>query len=124
MTTLMDDGGMELSEITDVEQVITQVQQVNSERPRSAWSFYVDLSDPRSPHLVVGLNGDRGVSTFWDGQRSYVPRDGANSEPVDYWLGGHHSQLGEGVEITAEQVLATVREFARTGQRPTCIEWT
>lgn len=61
--------------------------------------------------------------TWWGGSGTYGPADGANKDPVDYWLGGHHSQLGTGLELPADRALAGLREFLVTGQRPTCIEW-
>lgn len=121
MTTaeLLDDGGMILSEVTDVDEVIALLQKANHDRPRQLWEFYTDGVSVHAPSLGVGLDGERGV-LFWPG---YRPADGSNREPVDYWWAGHHSPIEAGHEVSARQVFNALREFLTTGKRPTCIEW-
>lgn len=112
-------GGMELSEITNIDDVIDFLQKLNAESPQQCWSF-----SGESSALDVGLNGERGALTWWDGATEYKPADGSNAKPVDYWLAGQdHGAFGVGHEISAQRVLGALREFLTTGERPTSVEW-
>ncbi|SDP87355.1 Immunity protein Imm1 [Actinopolyspora xinjiangensis] len=120
---LLTEGGIDVGELPADLDVIDLLQEANERQPQQAWSFFVNISDGAATEFSVGLDGDRGVVTWWDGQDSFRPAHGSNTEPVDYWRGGHHSQLPAGYEISAEDTLAALREFLRTHECPTNIEW-
>lgn len=121
--TLLADGGIDLNDGADPDDVIRYLEQTNTELPRQAWGFHVEISKRGAPVLRAGLNEDRGALTWWDGRTAYHPAHGSNTEDVDYWVAGHHTPFPSGVEVPAPDVMAAVREFLTTGQRPTCVEW-
>ncbi|WP_338597411.1 Imm1 family immunity protein [Saccharopolyspora sp. SCSIO 74807] len=120
---LLEEGGVEVSAIDDRAAIVEALQRANRDQPKQAWTFFVNISERRAPKLSVGLDGDRGVLTYWDGRTSYRPANGSNTEPVDYWRGGHHAQLAEYKEISADQVLSALDEFLASRRQPTCVEW-
>lgn len=120
---LLTDGGIDVRDLPDGFDVIGTLRQANAQRPKQAWTFYLDVEDRRAPTLSVGIDGTRGVLTWWDGSTSWRPAHGANTEPVDYWRAGHHSQVRAGHEIPADDVLSALREFLATRNRPACVEW-
>ncbi|SFD93474.1 Immunity protein Imm1 [Actinopolyspora alba] len=120
---LLTEGGIDVGELPADLDVVETLREANERQPQQAWSFFVNIADAASPEFSIGLDGDRGVVTWWDGQDSFRPAHGTNTEPVDYWRGGHHSQLPEGHEISADDALTALQEFLRTHERPTNIEW-
>lgn len=79
--------------------------------------------------LTVGVRGSMGA-LLWQDEEAWLPDDGdvpangLNADYVDYFSGGrHHNPMPPHTELPVEQVLEAVTEFARTGERPTCVEW-
>ena len=53
-----------------------------------------------------------------------VPAGGNYTHWVPYFSRyGHHFDVPSGAELPIATVHAALREYARTGQRPTCVEW-
>lgn len=120
---LIEEGGLDLSVGADPDEVARRMQQLAADGPAQLWSFRVDMTERGSNSLLAGLSQEVGALSWWDGQRGYHPVNSSNAQPVDYWMAGHHTQLRNGTEVPAADVLAAVREFLTTGRRPTCIEW-
>lgn len=120
---LTDEGGLDLGTGADPDEVTRRMQQLAADGPPQLWGFYVDMTKRGSPALSAGLRGECGMLSWWDGREGYHPAKGENTGDVDYWLAGHHTPMPPGTEVPAADVLAAVREFLTTGQRPTCIEW-
>lgn len=120
---LLEEGGVEVSAVDDRAVVVEALQRADREQPKQAWTFFLDISERRATKLSVGLGGDRGVLTYWDGRTSYRPANGSSTEPVDYWRGGHHAQPAEYNEISAEHALEDLEEFLASRRQPTCVEW-
>ncbi|MEU6129382.1 Imm1 family immunity protein [Saccharopolyspora sp. NPDC047091] len=124
MEELLEDGGTQVSDLEETPEEVAEVlRRADHERTQQMWSFYTDIDNTTAPTLKVGLNGERGALIYWDGKTAHLPADGSNPEPADYWWADHHAPFPRFSEIPAEAALQVTREFLRTGQRPTCIEW-
>ncbi|MEV4597037.1 Imm1 family immunity protein [Amycolatopsis sp. NPDC049253] len=87
------------------------------------WWIYAGQG-PGTPHLVVGLRGDRGALVWQENGAAHLPADGAGAASADYFsLQGGHFPQPAGSEVPAELVLRAVREFTRTRVRPECVTW-
>ncbi|GAA4879950.1 Imm1 family immunity protein [Saccharopolyspora cebuensis] len=76
------------------------------------------------PVLTVGLRREVGALLWDHGTTAFRPVDGTNDEDADYFLGNRdHSPFPPRTELPIDLVLTAVREYARTGERPTCVEW-
>jgi Immunity protein Imm1 len=121
---LLTEGGADVRSLPDHVDLIGLLRTANVENPKQSWTFYLDPADRRAPSLTAGLNGDRGTLSWWDGRTVVRPTLAtATGRYVDYWNGGHHSQVDAGEEIPAEYVFAAVAEFVATHRRPICIQW-
>lgn len=120
---LLRDGGIEVREIADHDEVVSALQQSDADRPRQLWTFYTDIESSSAPSLTIGLNGEIGALEYWDGQCSHLPAEGSNPEAADYWWGGHHSPVDPHAELPAPEALRALREFLRTHRMPACVDW-
>ena len=72
--------------------------------------------------LIIGFRGDVGMcywSTLSPGDA--VTAGGDNAEPVLF--GSYDILVPPGAEIPVALVLDAADQFARTGERPTCVQW-
>lgn len=118
-----------------VEEVIAELRsvgrQTSSDDPFGfAWIFPKHRSFDIFQHvdqLHVGVRGDVGT-LYWSGESgSFVPTGGGYSHWVEYFTGGYENGVflnADGVELPLDAVLDAVREYARTFQRPECVNWT
>lgn len=53
----------------------------------------------------------------------WLSYDPDNREPVEFTAGGEEWKPASDVVISFEDMLHCVREFLRSGERPTCIQW-
>lgn len=108
--------------------LIRQLRDANEHRAGQSggflWFFY-RTPDDDSCVLHAGLRDDRGVLQWFDndGGNVFLP-GGSNVDDVDYFSTfGQHFPMDRGTEVPIEHVHAAVAEYARTGQRPTCVDW-
>lgn len=86
--------------------------------------FLVTEPDVEAPCLVVGVRGEVGALEWIDDER-LVPADGLNPQWSPYYtVHLHDNSMPPSAELPLETVLAAAEEYVRTGQRPTCVEWT
>ena len=122
---LIDDGGGDVRELdTDAHEVVEVLRADAAASPAgTAWTLFVSAPDSTTPHLNVGVSGDRGILSWWDGTAMWVPESTTvTGRFVDYFRAGHHAQFDAGREVSAEQVFKAIEEFLTTRQRPS-IEW-
>ncbi|WP_406690369.1 Imm1 family immunity protein [Saccharopolyspora sp. ID03-671] len=123
------------AEGTPVEDVVSELREVGGQTSKHdktgfAWRFPVRRSMDifeSVDELYVGIRGEVGT-LLWSGEsESCVPTSGEFSHWVEYFSPtGYETGVfrnADGVDLPLETVLDAVREFARTGQRPTCIAW-
>ena len=80
--------------------------------------------DVEAPCLVVGVRGERGALEWIDDER-LVPANGMKLEWATYYtVHLHDNSMPPHAELPLATVLAAAEEYVRTGQRPTCVEWT
>lgn len=76
------------------------------------------------PSLAVGMRRDRGALLWCEQDDKFVPVTGTNSGHADYFTwDSHHFCFSPGGEEPIDVVHEAVREYVRTTQRPTCVEW-
>ncbi len=94
----------------------------------SMWNLAAGPTDPKSPDQVAlnfGLNNNTGALEWNEGDASLVPCTGTNIEWTTYYLAGmHDTPVPPHAEVPTDIVFAALQEFLRTGERPTCLEWT
>ncbi|TCO49833.1 Imm1 family immunity protein [Actinocrispum wychmicini] len=121
---LLADGGADLRSLPLDLDLVDLLRTANAQRPKQAWTFYLDPSDRLAPSLTVGLNGPKGFVRWWTGKATLRPEMATlTGEYVDYWSGGHHFQSDIGEEVPAEYVFAVVVEFVATHRRPAWLRW-
>jgi hypothetical protein len=121
---LLAEGGADLRTLPSDLDLVGLLRTANAERPKQAWTFYLDPSDRSAPTLTVGLNGRVGFVQWWNGKKTVRPSMVTTTGSyVDYWNGGHHFQCDAGEEVPAEYVFAVVAEFVATHRRPMCLRW-
>lgn len=110
------------------DELIRQLRDANQHRagqPGGFLWFFHRAPDDNSCALHAGVRDDLGVLQWFDndGGSIFLP-GGSNVEDADYFSTfGHHFPMDPGTEVPVEMVFSAVAEFARTGQRPTCVEW-
>ena len=88
------------------------------------WLLRHGTDDMAAPGLAVGVRGAVGAVSWFGETITEIPEGGSNQEWVEYYLpSGHDNSMPPGSELPIEQVLTTVEQYARTGTRPTVIEW-
>ena len=77
------------------------------------------------PCMAICLNGKRAAITFFrnEEREMWLSYDPVNQEPVEFTAGGEEWKPASDVVISFEDMLHCVREFLRSGERPTCIQW-
>jgi hypothetical protein len=77
------------------------------------------------PCMAICLNGKRAAITFFRNEEGemWLSYDPDNQEPVEFTAGGEEWKPASDVVISFEDMLHCVREFLRSGERPTCIQW-
>jgi immunity protein Imm1 of predicted polymorphic toxin system len=128
-TDVLDNGEVLLSPNLDVEQLVNGLAEHDQRRHKPdcgvAWFFQHEPGSEDAPTLALGVRGDTGALMWFDAASALVPADGTNTEHVDYFTAeGHVMVMSPGAELPVAQVQQALREFARTQQRPTCINWT
>ena len=109
---------MELDDETPLDATDVRVT-LNEQRTTDHVVVY--LVHPNGAELAVGFRAGRGVC-LWDlyGDAA-VTTGGTNGEPVVY--GATEIPVPAGAEIGAASVIDAADEFAKTGARPTVVEW-
>lgn len=122
------------AEGVSVDDVISGMRKVNESLDRGgktgfAWDFpaqrSTDIFD-QIDTLSVGIRGQVGTLIWHDATGGYVPTGGDDVRGVDYFIGGHHHgafQDADGIDLPIDRVFEALREYARTGTRPTGVEW-
>ncbi|PKW16718.1 Imm1 family immunity protein [Saccharopolyspora spinosa] len=125
---VLNDQEVQLTPAMDIEEIIRGLADHDQERQRPeaglAWFF---LHEPHedAPTLTLGVRGTIGSLMWFDATSALVPADGTNTEYVDYFtIDGHMMVMSPHAELPIARVHEALREFARTQQRPTCIDWT
>lgn len=126
---VMDRDRVNVSEYADDEaQLISQLRDANQHRAGQSggflWFFH-RAPDDNSCVLHAGVRDDLGVLQWFDNDEGniFLP-GGSNVEDSDYFSTfGHHFPMDPGTEVPIEMVFSAVAEFARTSQRPACVEW-
>lgn len=124
-----------LADRTPVEEVISELGEVNATLSRSApagfaWVFPVrEITDPfdEVDTLCVGIRGEVGTLLWYDESGTYAPTGGEYTHWTEYytWHGHDHSVFpnADGVDLPISAVYAALREFAHSGRRPTGVQW-
>lgn len=109
--------------------LVRQLLEANQHRtgqPGGFVWFFHRSPDDDSCTLHAGVRDDFGVLQWFDndGDEVFLP-GGQNTDQVDYfsWF-GHHFPMDPHTEVPIDLVLRAVAEFVRTGERPTCVDWT
>lgn len=112
----------------DHDELVKQLREANEHRaamPGGLVWFVHRSPEDDSCVMNAGVRDGRGALEWIDNERGevFLP-GGVNVEDVDYftWF-GHHTPMAPGTDVAVELVLRAVAEFARTGERPTCVEW-
>ncbi|MBB5153507.1 hypothetical protein BJ970_001041 [Saccharopolyspora phatthalungensis] len=112
---------------TDVDQLVRGISEHDQKRTKPecgiAWSFQHQPGDD-TPTLMFGVRCETGALMWFDATSALVPAHGTNHDHVDYFLAGAHLMvMPPGAELPIAQAHEAQREFVRTGQRPTCVDW-
>jgi hypothetical protein len=96
-----------------------------STTPDAAFVWFFQLGAGEwAPTLAVGIRGEIGALTWYQGNEGFVPADGSNQEDVDYWMwSGHEAPMPPQSEVPISVVYAALEELVRTHERPTCVDW-
>ena len=75
--------------------------------------------------LGIGVGGDLAAVAYWESEDPpYFESVGQlRLEPVAYSFEGHHTELAGDTHVPLEDALEAVRQFVRTGDRPTAVDW-
>jgi Immunity protein Imm1 len=122
---LLGEGGADLRDLPADLDLIGLLRAADRDHPcGQSWTFYLDASDHRAPTLSVGLRGQLGTLSWWDGTTQFVSTMVVQTgNHIDYVNGGFHHQVDAGEEIPSDYVFAALAEFVATRTRPTCIRW-
>lgn len=124
--TLTREPSYDVTTISDAGPLIEMMHAVDTERaaPDAGVVWWLYSSDDSEHELIVGVRDDRGCITWSEPTRSLVPHYGLNAEPVEYFtLDGHLYVQEPGSEVPVDVMWEAVREYIKTGERPTCLEW-
>ncbi|MCK2240895.1 MULTISPECIES: hypothetical protein [unclassified Crossiella] len=126
LLALVDDGGADVHGL-DPAAVIEILSSTAQAGPNQAWALFADPVDyAEARRLTVGLSedGQHGWLSWWDGYRRWEP---ISVQPtgrwVDYWNADQHLQVDEGQHMAAATIVAVVREYLQTLDRPASLEW-
>ena len=98
-----------------------EIMQGLSQGMNEAWVY----DESPYPCMAICLNGKRAAITFFQNEegKMWLSYDPDNQEPVEFTAGGEEWKPASDVVISFEDMLHCVREFLRSGERPTCIQW-
>lgn len=129
--TLLDQMTIDIASLSDGTDLVDTIRSAARDSdPEWGTSWVLVSGEGTMPsaqrnQLLVGVRGDVGAVTWHEpGKRAMVPRDGRNREHVDYSLADlHHTPMPPRSELPLTDVLSAVAEFARTGERPSVVNW-
>lgn len=120
---------IELDDLDPDVDLVALIEQTSKVDLQCAWLWNItsttdDVPWYQQPALIVGVRDESTGALVWDDDPGFVPAQGSNTAPVDYMLGGaHHTPVDIGAEVPMSVVLDALREYLRTRQPPTCVEW-
>ncbi len=126
LTSLAARDEIEIAAIQQPGDLTTALTTVNDQRGSSSGRVWFLITEPdiEAPYLVVGVRGEVGALEWIDDER-FVPANGMNNEWGTYYtVHLHDNSMPPHAELPLATVLAAAEEYVRTGQRPTCVEWT
>lgn len=125
LTALTARDEIEIATIRQPGDLTRALATANDQRGSSSGRVWFLVTTPgvAAPCLVVGVRGEVGALEWIDEER-LVPTDGLNPEWVVYYtVHLHDNSMPPHAELPLATVLAPAEEYARTGRRPTCVEW-
>lgn len=132
LPALLRTDGFNVADDLDTDTLVRTLRELSErDAARSAvsssgfcWFFSAEPDDWEADSLVVGVRGNVGALEWFTPRQGYVPADGLNQEHIEYYTYDTHVMvLPPGAEIPIGTMCDALREYARTGQRPTCVEW-
>jgi hypothetical protein len=114
----------DLAHVSTVEELdagLDDTEEWARENGRPVWVYIFTPKNWDGPVSSLGLGRDFSFSSF-DNAHAVGDMDGG--QPAEWWDGsqGGYSFPGRGIPVEVAREAA--REFVRTGQRPTNVEWT
>lgn len=128
---LVDGLGYELTPQSEDDLVrgLTEIDAAARERGEPVLAtLFANATDDAPPSLGIGLGADDSVLVFdsgdWSGEGGFSkgPRTGDTTE-VGFRYGTAVNEYLGWMFIPKQAAFAAAREFFRTGQRPTTVEW-
>ncbi|MFI0469693.1 Imm1 family immunity protein [Saccharopolyspora sp. 5N102] len=125
-TDVLNNGQVLLTPAMDIDEIIRGLAERAQRRRKPeaglAW-FFQHEPGSAAPTLTLGVRGTTGALMWFHAKTALVPSEGTNTEYVDYFtVDGHMMVMSPRAELPIERVQEALREFARSQQRPTCVD--
>ncbi len=110
--------------------LVAEVRALNTDGVEIPWVWFL-AEKPIEPHglndpvmLTFGIYNNIGALSWDDGEKSYVPTTGMNSDWRTYYsAGSHDTAIPSYAEVPVKKVYLALAEFLGTRTRPTVVEW-
>ncbi|WP_020576960.1 Imm1 family immunity protein [Actinopolymorpha alba] len=111
------------TEVSTVDELDHALDEVNREAEQDQVPYAVYVFTPAAwdgPVLALGVGRDFSFLNF---DNAHVVGDLDSDKPTEWWYGNDWGHRPPGRGIPVETAREAAREFVRTGQRPTNVEW-